>query len=158
MPRTLTARTLREINLRESGEAYLLLVTISHPEIPGGELRIVNNTQVITSRGLDYEPRGFTWTLPEDTDDAAGELEFSFDNVDSETTDWLRQITDAPDVLIEVIGATDPDTVEISIEDLKLRGISIDVAKVSGKLAHEDVLNFRFPADSYAPEEWAGIF
>src|SRR5262245_28100866 len=158
MPRTLTARTVREIALRESGEAYLLAVSISHPAIPGGVLRIVNNTQPIVSRGMTFAPRGFYWTMPDDDDKAGGEAEFSFDNVDQATTDWLRQITTPPDVTIELIGASMPDVVELEVTDLKLRGVTIDASRVSGKLTHEDVLNARFPADVYSPQEWAGLF
>lgn|SRR5262245_64860711 len=159
MPRTLTARTVREIALRESGEAYLLAVTISHPQIPGGGvLRIVNNTQPIVSRGMTFQPRGFYWTMPEDDDQAGGEAEFSFDNVDGATTQWLREITTPPEVIIEMIGASLPDIVEVEVRDLKLRAITIDATRVSGKLTHEDVLNARFPADNYSPQEWPGIF
>jgi|SRR5262245_17190406 len=158
MPRAFTPRTVREIALRESGEAYLLMATITHPEIPDGVLRVVNNTEPIVSRGETFEARGFLWALPEDADDAGGEIDFGWDNIDQATTDWLRSITTPPDIVIEVIGASDPDVVELAVGDLQLRGASIDASRVMGKLMHEDVMNYRYPADIYSPEEWPGLY
>ena len=54
--------------------------------------------------------------------------------------------------------ASAPDTYEISLRDLQIRDITYDAATIKATLTADDFLNSRFPADSYTPSEFPGIF
>lgn len=157
MPRSFTPEALAEINRRESAEAFLLLATISNPDL-ATPYRFVRNNADVVSRGMTFEARMFEWALPTDTEDGPQQVQFSFDNIDQDTTDFLRRTTSNVMVTIELISSARPDVVELTVGDLALKTITLTHDRVSGNLSHEDVMNLKYPGDIYNPLEYAGIF
>jgi hypothetical protein len=95
--------------------------------------------------------------LPGQGGDGPGEAQLSIDNTDRVIVDTLRSITDAADVLIEIILADTPDTVEVALPPLKLRDVTYNVSTVTGYLRFEDLVTE--PAcETITPSRFPALF
>lgn len=157
MPRKMSSYAKSQAFAMSSGEAWLILVTIRH-EQTGTLLRVVNNTEDVTSRGNVYTAYPFKFTLPLETGEGIGVAEFEIDNVELTLISMLRAAIEAPRLDIEVILSGRPDTVELSVFNLALRQVTWDAQTIKGTLVNEDLLSTSYPGYMYDPQEWAGLF
>jgi hypothetical protein len=141
----------------DTDEVWLVLVTIEHADI-SPPIRVVNNTENITSRSELFVAFPFSITLPDSREDAPPRARLTIDNVSREIAQAVRTITSAPVVTIEVVRAADPDTVEISWPFFTLRNIKWDAGKVSGELTLEDFTSEPYPAGIFSPASFPGLF
>ena len=153
----LTEAFLRSAFRPETDEVWLILLTLSHPDLTD-DIRVVHNPETITSRGQDYIGFAFDLTLPSDTEDRAPVAELRIDNVSREIAQAVRSISSAPAVTIEIIRAADPDIVEISLTGFTLRNARWDALAVSGSLALDDISIEPYPAGSFTPASFPGLF
>ncbi len=147
--------SLTEINSLSSGEAFLALLTITHD---GGTTQIVNNNETVVSNGRTFDPYGFDIILATQDGESLPTVQISVDNIDRALIDIIRQNQTAPEVLLEVVPASSPNVVEISIPDLALRGVDYTATTITGTLYVGDIMNQRFPADNMNPQEYQGLF
>jgi len=141
----------------DTDDVWLVLVTIDHDDL-SQPIRVVNNTEDITSNGNSFVAFPFDITLPDARDDAPPRARLAIDNVSREIAEAVRSITTAPTVTIEIIRAADPDTVEISWPFFRLRNVKWDVAKVTGDLTLEDFTSEPYPAGIFSPASFPGLF
>lgn len=141
----------------DTDEVWLILVTIDHADL-AEPIRVVNNTQDVTSRGDLFVGFPFNITLPDEREDAPSRARLVVDNVSREIAESVRSITSAPTVTIEVIRAADPDTVEISWPFFSLRNVKWDALKVSGDLVFDDFMSEPYPAGIFSPASWPALF
>ena len=141
----------------ETEEVWLVLLTLSHPDLPD-DIRIVNNTEPIQSRGQDYVPLAFDIVLPSDTEERPPLAEVRIDNVSRDLTESIRSISDAPTATIEVIVASNPDEAVVSYTGFRLIGIGWDAADVTGQLVLDDISIEPFPAGRFTPASFPGLF
>jgi hypothetical protein len=158
MTRLLSPGAVRNILALESGEAFLALISFWDPENSAQVYRAVCNTENIVSRGNVFTACFFEFTLPSDTDDAPTGLSITIDNVELQLIDLLRENTKPIPALLEVIMASTPDSVEISVGNLFLREVEWDAETVTGKLVSDDPLNQKFPIDIYDPQQFPGLY
>jgi hypothetical protein len=59
---------------------------------------------------------------------------------------------------MEIVLASDPDTVEAKFVDFKLTNVTYDAHVVQGDLTIEDFTAEPFPAASFSPSLFPGIF
>ncbi len=138
-----------------NNEVFVLLVSFWH----GTEMfRCCLNTEPVKSRGIIFEPTYFGFKLPDVTDQAPSGCEITVDNVDQRMISLLRRITTPLQVRIELVLASQPDIVELVIEDLVLRQVQWNVSQITGQLKIEDMLNAAFPGAIYEPRTFTGIF
>ena len=138
-----------------TNEIFILLVTFWH----GTEIfRCCLNTEEVSSRGQIFTPTYFNFKLPEVSDTAPQGVEIIVDNVDQRMVDLLRRIVTPIQVKIELVLASQPNVVELVLEDLVMRSVSWDVSKITGQLTAEDMLNANFPGHIYEPRTFQGIF
>jgi hypothetical protein len=69
----------------------------------------------------------------------------------------IRDMQEEPTFGIEVIMASSPDTVEISLQDLVLKSATYDVAKVSGELSFEQIYVEPLTL-TMTPQRFPGLF
>lgn len=138
-------------------EVWLVLATVSHPDLDG-DLRVVNNTEDIVSRGETFYACPFEVVLPDDTDKGPPAAKVTIDNVDQKMTVAMRTIDTPATVTFEIIDAEAPDHVEVSYTGLTLRDIEIDVARVSGTVGLDDTQREPFPSHSFSPSYFPGAF
>lgn len=157
MPRTVSAVARQALQAPSTGEAFIPLVTITHA--PTNDVfRVCANTERVVSRGQVFEPYAFTITLPVESGEEIGAVNFALDNTTLLLVDMLRRITEPAQFLLEIVLASRPDYVEYTIADLLLREVRWDASTINGRLMLDDVLNQRFPKDVYDPHQFAGLF
>lgn len=142
---------------QETDDVWLVLVTISHANI-SPSIRVVNNTENITSRSNLFTAFPFDITLPDDREDAPPRARLVIDNVSREIAEAVRAITSPPTVLIEIVRADAPDTVETSFPYFSMRNVKWDSGKVSADLTLEDFTNEPYPGLTFTPAYFPGLF
>lgn len=140
-----------------TGEVWLVLLTISHPSISPA-IRVVANTQPITSRGNEFLDFPFDITLPNETEDGPSRARLVIDNVSREIGQAVRQIHTPASVLIEVVRAADPDVVERAFPSFWLRNVRTSASQVSGDLTLEDFSDEPYPAGVFSPASFPALF
>lgn len=157
MPRTLSTAAARAILARETGEVFLACLTISGAGLD--TLRAVNDTQPLVRTGGTFHPYPFEAVLPEDTDSASPTVQLRVDNVDRQVTRALRGYEGVPQVTLEIVLASSPNTVEMGPFEFSLLGVDYDALLITGRLGYEeDFLNQAVPAQTYSPTSSPGLF
>lgn len=80
------------------------------------------------------------------------------DNIERSLVQAIRSLATPPGVLIEIIRAADPEPVEARFEDFKFTDISYDSKKIEDDLGIEDFTTEPYPAGSFSPSLFPGIF
>lgn len=154
-PVSLAARAA--LNAQETGDAFLVLLTLSHPQL-AEPLRVTSDAVATVSRGHDFIPFPFELSLPDDAHNASPEARLAIDNIDRQVVRAVRQLNSAPYVLIEVVRAAEPDAVEAQFHDFRLTDVSYDSRVVEGNLSVEDFTAEPFPAFLFSPGAFPGLF
>lgn len=158
MSRNLSATMKSAIAAPETGEVALPLLTITHATL-AQPIRVVSNMVDIVSRGNLYTAWPFDVVFPEDREDQLPQVRLRLDNIDASIGKALRAIRGrGPNVRLEAVLASSPDTVEAGPIDVVLKERDIDAGVVSGVLGAEDLLNEPFPADLFTPDKFAGLY
>lgn len=157
MPRTYTAGARRKMSAT-SGEAPLLLLEISHPDL-GAPVRVVNDTQDLTHQGEIFVALGFDIDLPTDMDKQAPRATLAVDNVGRAMTDWIEASAGGQGATVRVIQVMrdDPDTVEWEAT-LDLSNVSMTSRRISGALGYEDLLSRPGVLLRYDPATAPGLY
>lgn len=157
MPRLLNRQAIREAQLENSSDVFLVLLTIVlEPEEPN--VYLVNNTEDVVSRGTNFIGCPFSISLPDSTDRTINDASIAIDNVDPRIWRGARMLSKAPEMVLEVIMASDPDEVLMTSSGLKMREANATKAVIQGKLTVETVWQNGFPAHDYDPSQNPGIF
>ena len=144
---TLSTRAIRSAQALETDEAWLILLEIDHATL-AQPIRVVNNNEDIISNGQTFLAYPFEIVLANDDGEKLPQVSLSIDNVDQTIIRAIRGMGTPPTVDIMLILSDFPDSVEIQISDMTLRGVSWTAQSVTGILYIEDILNKRFPDES----------
>lgn len=155
----------------ETGIFPICLVTISHASLTQ-DIRLstdaterllayTTEAQVVygtTSRGNDYFFYPMRLGLPNDTDEGPGEIKIEIDNINSDYISIIRSIFSPPSFKIEMVMSNDLDTVELEWPGFELTNIQYDSAIITGTLKLDIFVNEPFPAHTYTPSYFPGVF
>jgi Domain of unknown function (DUF1833) len=158
MPRDLSANALKEIFSQQSSDPFLFLFTFTHPDYPGQFFRFVNNLVDITSRGDVYSAMAIKITLPVEDGNSIPTVMLEMDNVGLEILSEMRKVTSPFTVLVELILASDPSYIEMSVPDMLLTKLTYDASRLTGTLTSDNFLNQKLPSGIYSPNFFPGIF
>jgi hypothetical protein len=155
--RTLSPNFTASIDAPETGEVYLKLLTISHPQLPQ-PFRLVDNWTSIVSRGNTY--LAFPFEIPEpDTDpEQLPSTQLTIDGVDQTVGDLIESLSTPMMATVEYVIASDPDTVLASFPGLTVRDVEHEGTQMTGRLEWEDLLNEPSPSDLKTPKNLPGAF
>ena len=157
MSRAVSSLTRQALFAAETGEAFLVLLTLDHPDL-AVPIRVTNDAVTTTSRGDSFVVFPFDLVLPDDQDNRPPRAKLVIDNIDRQIVQAIRSLSSAPTVLIEIIRAAAPDTVEAQFVDFRLTNVSYDVQRVEGDLTIEDFTAEPFPAATFSPGWFPGLF
>ena len=157
MSRAVSSLTRQALFAAETGEAFLVLLTLDHPDL-AVPIRVTNDAVTTTSRGDSFVVFPFDLVLPDDQDNRPPRAKLVIDNIDRQIVQAIRSLSSAPTVLIEIIRAAAPDTVEAQFVDFRLTNVSYDVQRVEGDLTIEDFTAEPFPAATFSPSWFPGLF
>lgn len=157
MTRSVSTTFKQAVAAQETGEAFLVLLTISHADL-AAPIRVSSDAVNTTSRGETYVAFPFDLALPDDNRSSAPRARLTIDNVDRQIVEAMRLIQSPPTVLMEVVLASDPDTVEAEFPAFKLRSVEVDILTVRGDLTIELFEDEPYPAGSFVPSAFPGLF
>lgn len=152
----LSATAIAAMLGRETDEVVLVLLTIDHASLDD-PIRVVDNTKDITSNGNTFTAFPFEITLPSDGD-AAPKAQLTIANVDRSIGDALDQITTAPTVKMQLILASDPDTIEREWDLFELVNVQIGAIQVTGDLAVRARTQDPWPNVMVTPGRFPALF
>jgi len=153
--RSLTPELLSQIYGQTSNDPFLMLVTITYNSTP---IRLVANSADVVSNGNTYTAFPVTAVLPIDDGESDRSVAMTFSNVDLSLIDEIRSATNPLPVQIDMVLASDPDTIQLSITDLKIRNVNYNASQITAQLYLDDTLNTEVPSEKYTPSTHPGIF
>jgi hypothetical protein len=155
----------------ETGRCIIALITLTHADLADPILISTDPTQRIPalttatdvvygtiSRGETYIFLPLRIKLPSDTDEGPGDMTIEFDNVHREYTAAIRSIFTPVAVNVELVLDNALDTVEAQWPEFLLTNIRYDAATISGTLKLETLEREPFPAGSFTPSAFPGLF
>lgn len=155
--RVVSVNAMKALLAQETGEVFLACITITHPSIT--TLRLVNDTQPLVRSAGTYVPCPLQVLLPAQRDDQIPQVNLVIDNVDRTVLEQIRELAGVPQITLEIVLASSPDTVEAGPFDFSLLSASYDVLSITGTLGYmDDVLNQQVPAMQYTPTNSPGLF
>lgn len=139
-------------------EAPLILLVINHADL-ASPIRVVNDTQNITSNGNTYIGYPFRFILPNDYENQLPKAKLAIDNVGRDLMEWIESSGGAAGTTVTFmqIMRSRPNQIEWQIT-MSLYNVSVNPMEVTGELGFENL--FAKPAISiqYRPETCAAIF
>ena len=156
MPNALSPSLISQLYRQESDVPFLSLVTLSHASF--STIRLVNNSENITSNGFVFTAFPMRIVLPRDDGESAREISIDFDNVGLDLITPIRTVTSFIDVKLEMVLASSPDSVQISFDELKIQSISYNKSRISAKLFMDNFLTTEMTSEKYLPTSFPGIF
>ena len=154
----MTEDAKKEIIKDESAAVFLYLVKI---EADGFDpLYFVDNTETITSNGIEYLPCAFRCVLPEQNDDGTSKpCRIELDNVDRRIAEIVEQTVTVQIILTaSVVMAQNPDVIETGPLRFILRNVSISKVTVSAELYDFYLYDRNLPGLRYSPMDFPGLF
>ncbi len=140
---------------QESSDPFLTLVTLTGPDF---SYYLVNNTTDIVSAGQTFTAFPMKIRLPVDDGESAREFQIEFDNASLLLIRALRSVTSPINCRIDMILASMPDIIQMSVTDLLIRSIVYDDKKVSAKIILDNFLNVAMTSERYTPSLYPGMF
>lgn len=158
---------------QETGRVIIALITIDHPDL-STPIRIstdptarligegyTNDLDVVygtVSRGNTFIFLPVKLGLPNDTDEGPGEMTLEIDNIHRQYTETIRSIMTPPTVQVELVLDNALDTVEAQWPEFLLTDIKYNATTITGTLKLETLEREPFPAGSFSPAYFGGLF
>lgn len=139
-------------------EAPLILLEINHAAL-AQPVRVVNDTQDLTSNGNLYIAMPFRCELPDDFEGQAPRARLAVDNVGRELMYWIETSGggQGSQVTFRQVMRSRPDLIEWSIT-MSLYNVVATFSEVSGDLGFENLFGLPSIALTYRPDSAPGIF
>ncbi len=158
MANTLSNELLAQLFAQESHDPFLILVTLSHASF-SQDITLANNSENIVSRGITFLSFPMRIVLPIDDGESSRNCQIEFDNVSLALISQLRTITNSDiRVKLEMVLASIPNVVQMSLEDFKIGSISYDKIKIQAELVSDNFMDFGLTSERYQPSNFPGIF
>lgn len=171
MSRTLSSAAIAALFAQESSDTLITLLTFTGTGI-ATPIRIadnftgrisagINDEEIIygvTSRGNNYIFLPFSITLPTEEAQSVPRAQISISDVTRYFTPTLRSITSPPNLEIELVLKTTPDTVEASFDGLQMGVISYNANNITAELSLPSLTVEPFPSGTFTPTYFPGLF
>lgn len=158
MPRALSAPALQAILAQNTGEVFLILLTLNHATFATA-IRVCSDAVDQVSRGSTYQHFPFDVTMPSEDDAGPPRVILRIDGVDRRIIEEVRRVSGDPiSVVLEVVLASTPDVIEAGPFTFSLRDVTYSALVVEGSLAFDDILNEPYPGISFTPTVAPGLF
>jgi hypothetical protein len=149
----------------ETEEAFILLLEIDNPDDPSDPIRVaLNNDNVTSTVSGRYSPAVtfagglFHVELPAEDGENINTVRIAVDNVDQRIVQAIRNTAEPPDVRLWIVSSRDVDAVEVGPYRFEVESAEYDSLQVRAELVFENVVNRRWPSDSFTPATTPGIF
>ena len=145
-----------ELYAAQSAEVWVQLITIEHAALVT-PIRLCSNNEDIVSDGETFTAWDVPPILPVSTEGELPAVELAIGNVTRELTVALRAITTPITVTLEVVRASDPDTIEAQyVYESRTLRYAEDSVRI--ELGSESLMSERIPGDTYTRLTNPGLF
>ncbi len=156
MPRQLSSTAMRALFEAQTDQAFLILLTIEAEGL-SQPIRVSSDGVNTASRGNEYTAFPFQIGMPPEEEDKPPQVTLRIDNVDLSIIQAIRTVTAPPTVTMNIVLASDPDTLEAEPCVLTLRNAMYDMSTIEGTLMHEDTLNQLTPSGTFTPNWFSAL-
>lgn len=158
MPRGYSPGLVQELHATVSADPPLVLLEIDHPDLVT-PVRVVNDTQDITSNGGLYQALGFSIHIPDEEDGKLPEATLAIDNIGRELMTWLDSSAGGAGATARLmqVRRSAPDVVEYDIT-MDLTTLRATSAVVSGHLGYDNLLDRPAVLVRYDTHRAPGLF
>ena len=143
------------VNASTTNSAFFFLLTITSGELP--PLRVVNNLEDVVSRGETFMAYPFALVLGSDAPDTQPSVQLTIDAVDQQVIEYIRNLETPPEILLELVLSTSLNTVDKSIDFLRLSNVTYDAFTITGTLLPVDFLSQQAVGFNYTGAEFPGL-
>lgn len=140
-----------------TSEVILWLFTIEHVDT-GSVYYLTNNLESIVSNGCTFDPFPVDFVLPPDDGETVPEVKIVLMSAEKELIDLVRRYSGGITVTAQLVLASNPDSIEFTIDDLEILSAHYDKKQVEMLAKPEAHIEQRFPADDYLPRTFPGMF
>lgn len=139
-------------------EAPYILLEIDHPELTD-PIRIINDTQDLTSNGDLYIGCPFRCVLPDDFENQLPKARLSVDNIGRELMFWIETTAggNGSSVRFMQIMRSRPDQIEWEIT-MSLYNVQVTMQEISAELGFENLFSKPAINVQYRPTTTPGLF
>jgi hypothetical protein len=154
----MTNEAKQEATRSETSAVFLHLLKLEAGGI--NLLHLVDNTEPITSNGVEYVPCAFRCVLPEQNDDGTAKpCRIEIDNVDRRIAEIAERTVSVKVFLtVSVVMAQSPDVIETGPLRFILRNVNISKETVQAELFDFYVYDRNLPGLRYSPQDFPGLF
>lgn len=147
--------TLAEVN---AAEAPMILLEIDHPDLDE-PIRVVNDTQDLTSNGNLYIGFPFRCVLPDDFENQLPKARLSIDNVGRDLMYWIETTGggQGSTATFKQILRSNPNLIEWSIT-MSLFNVHVTMQEISAELGFENLFGKPAITFKYRPDNSPGLF
>jgi hypothetical protein len=148
---------LAQIFAQESSDPFLTLITLSHASF-AQDIRLVNNSKDIVSRGNTYLAFPTKIRLPIDDGESARNFTIEFDNASLELIEEIRSVTTQIKVKLEMILASLPNAVQMEQPELSIISLSYNARTIRANVVLDNFLSTEVTSEKYGPGNFPGLF
>jgi hypothetical protein len=156
--RTLSSAFLNAIMSNSTDEVFVLLITISHPDLSPPIRIACNQDEPVVSNGWTFFNLPVEADLPDDEQDAPPVASLRIMNVNQEVVRSARSIRTPPEVQLDVVLLSDPDNIEITLPTFNMAKVEYNILELTGELQVDDLASEPYPAHTFTPAKFRGIF
>lgn len=157
MSRTLSDTATDAVLAESTSEVFLELLTIEEATL-STPIRVVNDTVDVTSNGDTYTACAFRVVRPTDDGQSLPSLQLEIDNVSLELIPIIVGLTPPITASVELVLASDPDTIEVPAVTINVREIKANSQTISASVVEDDWLSSRWPKDEYDMSHYRGLY
>jgi len=153
----MTNTAIEALTAQETAEIFLVTASVFVDGVIA--LRIVNNTEDITSQGEVYNAFAFNFMMPGTSDQGLKSASFEIDNVDRRIQEIIEQAI-GKEVTAEfnIILASHPDVIERGPITFILRNFQINKQRIRAELYDFYLYDLNIPGLQYTPKNFPGLF
>lgn len=140
---------LEELAKQETDKVFLPLIQIDEASLPS-PIRVVNNTEDITSQSELYIKSGFAINLAGESDAEVETVRLRVDNVDRRLVAAVREAVGIPTVILRLIRADDPDVWIVAMK-FNVESANTTLAAIEAVLTYDNAINVRWPRHQITP-------
>lgn len=150
---------------QESAEPVAFLLTITHPQLATPILLSSDATTRISdepvyatiSRSLTFLYAACGLQIPDEQDGAAPAAKLVIENVTREVISLARSVSTPPQVKMEVVLVSAPDTVEITWPAFDMTGLQYDGSTLQFDLTIDALTTEPYPSGTFGPADFPAL-
>lgn len=154
---TVSAAYKAAVFASETSEAFITFLKIDHDDL-AEPIYLCNDRVDTVSGGITYIGFPFNYIAPAMSGDKAPVAKLELDNVSRTIVEAIRGLKSPPIISTFFAMVSDPESIEASWPDFYLSDAYYDRLVVSGTLLLESLRNEPFPAHSFMPSNFPGLF